>query len=142
MPAYPDIRLLSPSSSSIRSSWLYFATRSLLARCTRLNLAGVQSNCQVCNGSICCFTRTVRRNCSITCLVCHLDGFQCFGNATNLIQLNQNGVATAQRNALGQAVRYWLQTGHPQRAVPYRPVPWSASASLPSLLHPVHPQWR
>ena len=69
---------------------------------TSLDLAGIQCNCQISNGRICGFAGTVRRNCSVACIVSHLDRFQCFGNRTDLVQLDQNGVAAAQFDALLQ----------------------------------------
>ena len=100
----PGYTAAAPSSSSIRSNWLYFATRSVLLGSTGLDLTGVQCHCQVGNGGILGLTGTVGGNSGITGLVCHLDGLQSLGYGSDLVQLDQNGVTTAKGDSLCQSL--------------------------------------
>lgn len=75
---------------------------------TGFDLAGIHRNRQIGNGGILRLAGTVRHNGGITRAVGHLNGVQGFGQRTDLIQLNQDGVAAAVLNALLQTlgVRY------------------------------------
>ena len=55
------------------------------ARSTRLNLAGIERHCQICDGGIFRLPGTMRSHRGITGIVGHLDGFQGLGNRTDLI---------------------------------------------------------
>ena len=70
------------------------------AGCACLDLAGVESNCKVCDCCIGSLAGTVRRNCSVACLVSHLDSFKCFGNRTDLVELDKDRVAAAKADTL------------------------------------------
>ena len=47
------------------------------AGCAGLDLAGVKSNCKICDGGICGLAGTVRGDSGVSCIVSHLDSFQC-----------------------------------------------------------------
>ena len=69
-----------------------------------LDLAGVQRNGQVGNRGVLGLAGAVGRNGGVTGLVRHLDGLQRLGNRADLVQLDEDRVAAAQANALGQAL--------------------------------------
>ena len=71
---------------------------------TGLDLAGVQSNSQVGDGGVLGLAGTVRGDSSVASLVSHLDGLQGLGDGADLVQLNQDSVAAAQGDALGQTL--------------------------------------
>ena len=71
---------------------------------TGLDLAGVQGNGQVSNGGVLGLAGTVRSNGGVASLVGHLNGLQRLRDRTDLVQLDQDGVAAAQADALGQAL--------------------------------------
>ena len=90
-----------------RRSWLYLATRSRAAGRAGLDLAGVESNCQVRNGGILRFAGTVGGDGGISGLVRHLDGFQRLGHGTDLVELDEDRIAAAKLNSLLSAALYW-----------------------------------
>ena len=77
-------------------------------RCAGLDLAGVQCDCQICNRCILSLAGAVGRDRSIACLMCHLDRFKCLGHGTDLVQLDQDGIATAKGDTFCKAlcIRY------------------------------------
>ena len=72
-------------------------------RSASLDLSSVQSDGNVCDGGICGFTRAVGNDSGIACALCHLYCFEGFGQGTDLVQLDQNGIRYAHVNALGKA---------------------------------------
>ncbi len=77
----------------MRSSWLYLATRSVRLGGTGLDLAGVQRHRQVGDRRVLGLARTVRSNGGVASLVGHLNGLQRLRDRTDLVQLDQDGVA-------------------------------------------------
>ena len=77
-------------------------------RCAGLDLAGVQCDCQICNRCILSLAGAVGRDRSIACLMCHFDRFKCLGHGTDLVQLDQDGIATAKGDTFCKAlcIRY------------------------------------
>ena len=73
-------------------------------RSARLDLVGVQRHSQIGNGGIFRLAAAMGYNRRITCLMRHLDGFKRFGQRTNLIQLNQDGIAAAALDAFLQTL--------------------------------------
>ena len=71
---------------------------------TGLDLAGVQGHGQIGNGGVLGLAGTVRADGGVTGLVCHLDGLQGLGDGTDLVQLDEDGVARTQLDALGKAL--------------------------------------
>ena len=71
---------------------------------TGLDLAGVQRHGQIGNGGVLGLAGAVRADGGVTGLVGHLDGLQRLGNRTDLVQLDQDGVAGTQLDALGQTL--------------------------------------
>ena len=69
-----------------------------------LDLAGVQGNGQISNGGVLGLAGAVRADGGLAGLVGHLDGLQRLGNRTDLVQLDQDGVACTQLDALGQTL--------------------------------------
>ena len=60
-----------------------------------LDLSRIQGNGQVGNGCIFCFARSVGNDGPITGAMCHFDGFQRFRYRTDLIELDEDGIAAA-----------------------------------------------
>lgn len=84
----------SPRASSIRISWLYLATRSeRLIEPVLIWPAAVPT--AVSDGSVFSFARTVRNNCSVASVFRHLDCSQSFGQRTDLVEFDQDGVSDA-----------------------------------------------
>ena len=69
-----------------------------------LDLTGIQCHSQIGNGSILGLTGTMRGDSGIAGLVCHLDGFQSLGYGSDLVQLDEDGVTTAQGDSLCQSL--------------------------------------
>ena len=74
------------------------------ARCACLDLAGVESNCEVSDSCIRCFTGAVRRNSCVTSLVSHLDSFESLGYGTDLVELDEDRVACSEADALSKSL--------------------------------------
>ena len=74
-------------------------------RCARFDLCRIQSHCEVCNGRIFRFTGTVGYDSPVTGTVSQFNGFQRFRNGADLVQFNEDSVAAALSNTLGQAFR-------------------------------------
>ena len=87
-----------------RSAQLFFNAQKLIiflhalrtAGSAGLDLAGVQSHGQICDGCVSGLAGTVGGNGSVAGLMGHFDGFQGFGYGADLVELNQDGVAAAQ----------------------------------------------
>ena len=111
------------------------------ARCTGLDLAGVQGNSQVCDGGILGLTGTVGGNCGVACFVSHFDCLKGLRYRTDLVQFDQDGISAAKGDTFCQT----LSIGYKQVVTDklyFRQALRSALSSLPSLLHPEHPRWR
>lgn len=125
----------SPRASSIRISWLYLATRSETAHRTSFDLACSSTNSQVSDGSVFSFARTVRDNCSVASIFRHLDCSQSFGQRTDLVEFDQDGVSDTFRYLLSGSW-CWLRTGRHQPAGFCRPELWSGMRNRPSQIRP------
>lgn len=62
---------------------------------TSFDLACSGTNSQVGNGSVFSFARTVRDNSGVASVFRHLDSSQSFGQRTDLVELDQDGVSDA-----------------------------------------------
>ena len=70
------------------------------AGCACLYLAGIESNSKVCNSCVGSFTRTVRSNSCVACLVSHFDSFKSLRNRADLIELDEDRVSAAKLDTL------------------------------------------
>ena len=70
------------------------------AQGTGLDLAAVGSNCDVGNGGVLGFAGTVAGDGGVTVTVSHLNGVEGFGKGTNLVDLDEDGVACTHLDAL------------------------------------------
>src|SRR5690554_646270 len=75
------------------------------AQRTSLDLACAGSNRQVSNGGIFGFTGTVGNHRRVAGVLSHLDSVQSLGQATNLVELDQDGIAHTLLDALLQEDR-------------------------------------
>ena len=73
-------------------------------RGTRLDLAGVEGNSEICDGRICGLAGAVRGNCCVAGTVCHLDRLQGLGYRTDLVQFDQDRVCAAELDSLGKSL--------------------------------------
>ena len=73
-------------------------------RGTRLDLAGVEGNSEICDGRICGLAGAVGGNCCVAGTVCHLDRLQGLGYRTDLVQFDQDRVWEAELDSLGQSL--------------------------------------
>lgn len=87
----------------MRSSWLYFATRSLRQARPGLDLAGVAATARSAMVVSSGLAGTVAHDAGIAGLLRHLNGLQRLGQAADLVHLDEDGVRTAHLDALGQA---------------------------------------
>lgn len=62
---------------------------------TGFDLACSSTNSRVSDGSVFSFARTVRNNCSVASVFRHLDCSQSFGQRTDLVEFDQDGVSDA-----------------------------------------------
>ena len=97
----------SPSSSSMRSSWLYLATRSVAAGRTGLDLAGVGDQRNIGDGGVFGLTGAVGDHGGITGPVGHLDGVQGLGQGADLVDLDEDGVGNPLLEAHPSGARCW-----------------------------------
>ena len=58
-------------------------------RCTSFDLTGTKCHCQIGNGGIFSFTRTVREDTTIATFASHVDGIDRLSQSSNLVWLNQ-----------------------------------------------------
>ena len=73
---------------------------------TSFDLACSGTNSQVGNGSVFSFARTVRDNSGVASVFRHLDSSQSFGQRTDLVELDQDGVSDAFFDAFFQDTGY------------------------------------
>lgn len=73
-------------------------------RSTRLDLAGVEGNSEICDGRICGLTGAMGGNCCVAGTVCHLDRLQGLGYGTDLVQFDQDRVCAAELDSLGKSL--------------------------------------
>ncbi len=131
-----------PSSSSMRRSWLYFCYTLTSARCAGLDLAGIQCNRQVCDCGVLCFAGAVGRDGGVApALWAILMASKVSDTVPIWFNLIRMETCRSQAQCPWPDARCWLRTSHHQPAEPCRPALLSSSAILPSPLHPDHPQW-
>ena len=98
VPAY--VRRARPSSSSMRSSWLYLHDAIGAARRAGLDLARAGADRQVGDRRVFGLARAVRDDRRVAGVARHRDGVERFGDRADLIQLDQQRVADAFVDAL------------------------------------------
>ena len=74
-------------------------------RCARLDLSRIECDREIGNRRVLRLARAMRRNRRVACLVRHLDRLECLGDGADLVELDKNGVARAELDALLQALR-------------------------------------
>lgn len=67
-----------------------------------LDLAGVHGHSQICDRGVLRFTGAMRRDGSVSRLMCHADGVECFRDCADLVELNQDRVSAAQLDSAAQ----------------------------------------
>ncbi len=103
----PGNRAAAPNSSSIRSNWLYLATRSVREAEPVLDLAGAHRHGKIRDECIFGLARTVRHHAGVTGAPRHFNGLDGLGNRANLIQLDENRIRHALGDAALQPASYW-----------------------------------
>ncbi len=103
---------------------------------TSFDLACSSTNSQVSDGSVFSFARTVRDNCSVASIFRHLDCSQSFGQRTDLVEFDQDGVSDTFFRYLLSGSWCWLRTGRHQPAGFCRPELWSGMRNRPSQIRP------
>ena len=130
-----------PSSSSMRSSWLYFATRSVRLADPVLICPALVADREVGDGRVFGFARAVRDDRGVVRVARHRHGVERLGDGADLIELDQQRVADARRCRASESPD-WSRTRRRRRAGRERPAPASASSSRPSRLRPGRPRSR
>ena len=114
-PARVD-RPASPSSSSMRSSWLYFATRSRARRGAGLDLAGVGGDGEVGDRRVLGLARAVRDHGRVAVALRQLDRVERLGQRADLVHLDQDRVGDARARCRARGARGWSRRGRRRRA--------------------------
>ena len=96
-PAYAPYRANDPNSSSIRSSWLYFAMRSVRLARAGLDLPGVRRHRDVGDGRVLRLAAAVADDRREPVPLRQLDRVERLGQRADLVHLHQDAVAAALR---------------------------------------------
>ncbi|VFS63391.1 Uncharacterised protein [Kluyvera cryocrescens] len=109
---------------------------------TSFDLACSGTNSQVSDGSVFSFARTVRDDSSVASVFRHFDRSQSFGQGTDLVEFDQDGVNDAFFDAFFQDLGVGYEQIVTNPAGFCRPVLWSGMRNQPSQIRPGHLRWR
>ena len=111
-------------------------------RGTGLDLAGVLCHGEVGDGGVRGFAGTVGDHGGEAVLGGQLDGVKGFGDGTDLVQLDQQGVGGAELDALGQTCRVGDQQVIADELQTIAELGGGGGPSLPSLFPGTDPRWK
>ncbi len=103
---------------------------------TSFDLACSSTNSQVSDGSVFSFARTVRDNCSVASIFRHLDCSQSFGQRTDLVEFDQDGVSDTFFDTFFQDLGVGYEQVVTNQLDFCRPELWSGMRNRPSQIRP------
>ncbi len=122
----------------MRMSWLNFSLPLPTATTAGFEMPGIHRNRQVGNETIHGLPAAVGDETVIIIPVCEFNGFQCFCNDSDLVQLDQHGIGNLFTDSFLNNVRAGTKDIITNQLYPVAKGSWSNSAILPSHSLPVH----